>query len=214
MPDPTTYPVGLDPEDLDFYRRYGPWQPFTVEEAAELFDQIGIDWWIAGGVAIEAFTGVHREHEDIDISIFRRDVPRLRLALDGRYHVWSAAVGALRPVNDRFPDIHPDADQVWLREHAMAPWRADVVVNPDREGLWVSRRDPEFAAPLSTVTWVRDGVRYLRPEIGLSFKAKQLRPKDQHDFAAALPLLDERAREFLADYLARKEPEHPWRERL
>ena len=36
-----------------------------------------------------------------------------------------------------------------------------------------------------------DGIRYLRPEIVLSFKARAHRPQDEADFEAVLPLLDD-----------------------
>jgi hypothetical protein len=208
------YRQDLAPDDLAFQRRYGPWAAYSLAEARELFDGIGIRWWIAGGYAVEAFSGVAREHEDIDVSIFRRDVPILRSALEGRLHLWSAGSGALRPVDDRFPEPAADADQIWLREHALSPWRADVLLNPDDEGRWVSRRDPSFAAPLEEVTWERDGIRFLRPEIALAFKAKLARPKDERDFAVTLPLLDDSARAWLADYLTRREPQHRWRQAL
>jgi hypothetical protein len=201
-------------EDAEFLRRYGPWEPFTLDEARELFDPLGIAWWIAGGQAAEAFHGVPRAHEDIDISMFRRDLPVLRAAVEGRYHLWSAGSGMLRPITDEFPDLHDQSDQAWLREHALAPWRADIVLNPDRDGQWVFRRDPDFAAPLDEVTWERDGIRYLNPEVVLAFKARLQRTKDQHDFDASLPLLDKRAVSWLADYLDRCESENPWRERL
>ncbi len=100
---------------------------------------------------------------------------------------------------------------MWIRTHALAPWVADCVLNRDRAGRWVSRRDPEFDAPLEQVTWEREGIRYLKPEIALSFKAKLNRPKDSRDLAVSLPLLDDTARAFLADYLARRDPDHPWR---
>jgi hypothetical protein len=208
------YRPDLAPEELAFQRRYGPWSAYAPAEAKEVFDGIGIRWWLAGGYAVEAFTGVPREHEDIDVSIFRRDVPALRRALEGRLHLWSVGSGSLRPIDDRFPEPAVDADQIWLREHALAPWRADVVLNPDDDGHWVSRRDPSFAAPLDDVTWERDGIRYLRPEIALAFKAKLARPKDERDFIVALPLLDDAARAWLADYLARMEPDHIWRRAL
>jgi hypothetical protein len=202
-------------EDAAFLRRYGPWEPLTLAEARELFDPIGVPWWIAGGQAAEAFHGQPRPHEDVDVSMFRKDLPRLRETVDGVYDMWSAGSGMLRPVTDRYPEPHAESDQVWLRAHALAPWRADVVLNPDREGDWVSRRDPEFSAPLDQVTWERDGVRYLNPEQVLSFKARQLRAKDEHDFAAIAPLLDDAARAWLVGYLERCEkPEHPWLPRL
>ena len=205
-----TYRDDLTDEDNEFQRRYGPWEAFTPEQAKPVFDDTGLTWWIAGGWAIEAFTGVPREHEDIDVSIWRRDVASLVRAFEGRYHVWAAG-GALTPLFEDRLNVPETADQVWIREHALAPWVADCVLNRDREGRWWSRRDPEFDAPLEEVTWERVGIRYLRPEIALSFKAKLHRPKDNRDLAATLPLLDDAARAFLADYLARREPDHPWR---
>jgi hypothetical protein len=109
----------------------------------------------------------------------------------------------------------PDSsDQVWLREHALSPWRADVVLNPDQDGRWVSRRERSFVADLEAVTWERDGIRFLRPEIALSFKAKAVRPKDESDFAATVPLLDDEARGWLAGFLDRVHPGHAWSARL
>ncbi len=210
---PTRYASDLAAETLAFQRLYGPWEPFTPAGARALFDPIGIQWWIAGGYCIEAFTGVSRPHEDIDVSMFRRDIPALRRALEGRLHIWSAGDG-LRPVDDDNPEPRASADQVWLREHALSPWRADVLLNPDIDGRWVSRRDRTFSAPLEDVTWVSSGIRYLNPEIALAFKAKLARPKDERDLAVTLPLLDDAARGWLADYLRRCEPEHPWRQRL
>ena len=201
-------------EDAEFFRRYGPWQPFDPTEAAGLFDQLGIDWWVAGGLAAEAFHGVARGHDDIDVAIFRRDLPILRAAVEGRFDIWSAGSGSLRPVDDRFPEPPADSDQVWLREHALAPWRVDVLLNPDVDGHWQSRRDLAFLAPLESVTWTRDGIRYLNPEIVLAFKARHCRSKDEHDFAAIVPRLDASARGWLRDYLERCEPGHVWIDRL
>lgn len=208
------YPEDVDAEDAEFYRRYGPWQPLTVGETAELLDPLGIPWWVAGGLAAQAFHGVARDHDDIDVSIFRRDLPRVLGLAEGNFHVWAAGSGMLRPLTVQQPEPHEGSDQAWIRAHALAPWRADILLNPDRDGRWVNRRDPDMAVDLDKVTWMKDGIRYLNPEIVLAFKARLSRPKDEHDFAATLPLLDSRQREFLADYLARREPDHAWRPRL
>lgn len=208
------YPDGLDAEDEDFYRRYGPWDPLSLAEARALFDPLGIPWWIAGGHAAQAFHGVPRPHEDIDVSIFRRDLPVLLRRAAGDFHVWAAGSGMLSPLTVDRPTPHEGSDQAWIRAHALAPWRADVLLNPDREGQWVNRRDPDMAADLDAVTWIKDGVRYVNPEIVLAFKARLVRAKDEHDFAAMLPLLDRTQRAYLADYLDRREPDHAWRPRL
>lgn len=212
--DDEGYRQGLKAEELSFQRLYGPWEAFSPERARELFDPLGFPWWIAGGWAIEAFTGVEREHGDIDVSMFRRDLPTLRRTLAGRFHVWAAGEGALTPLVDDATVMPVNADQVWLRAHALAPWRGDVLLNPDQDGRWVSRRDSSYVAELDAVTWQRDGIRYLRPEVVLAFKAKLARPKDEADLTAALPLLDEEALRWLADFLDRINPGHAWLDRL
>jgi hypothetical protein len=55
-----------------------------------------------------------------------------------------------------------------------------------------------------------DGIPYLAPEIQLLFKAKGRRPKDEQDFAIALPLLDEGSRVWLKDALILTFTDHPW----
>ena len=200
----------LSPEE--FARIYGPQEPLKPAQARELLEGLDIQWWVAGGWSIEAFTGVPRSHEDIDLSILRRDLPKLREHLGRRFHLWAAAEGLVhlspgRPMPDQ-------AEQGWFHEHALAPWLGEFLLNPDRDGEWQSKRDPAFSAPVEVVTWTRDGVRYLNPELVLAHKAKGTRAKDDRDLDAALPLLTGDQRRHLADFLARLHPDHPWRERL
>ena len=202
-----------DPEEAAFQRRYGPWQPWTPQQAAAVLADWTEPWWVAGGWALEAFAQRERprEHEDIDVAIFRRDVPSLQAYLDPDYHCWAIGHRQLRPIDETSSDLPDWADQVWLREHAWQPWVADVVTTPDEDGRWVFRRDPTFTAPLDEVTWVgTDGIRYMNPEIVLAYKARLGRPKDDDDLAAALPRLDVRQRRWLRDTVARLHPDHRW----
>jgi len=48
----------------------------------------------------------------------------------------------------------------------------------------------------------------------LLFKARQAWPRDEADFAAIVPLLDEHQRAWLRDTLAQVHPGHAWLERL
>jgi len=202
-----------DPEEAAFQRLYGPWKAWTPRQAADVLADWTEPWWVAGGWALEAFAERERarEHEDIDVAIFRRDVASLQAYLHPDYHCWAVGHGQLRPVDEKRSDMPDWADQVWLREHAWQPWVADVVTTPDEAGRWVFRRDPAVTAPLDEVTWVdADGIRYLNPEIVLAYKAKLARPKDDGDLAAALPRLDDRQRRWLRDIVARLHPEHRW----
>ena len=174
-------------------------------------DGFGGDWWIVGGYAIEAFTGVPREHEDVDIAFFRKDVDRFREFIGERYHLWAVGSGALRPLDERFPEMPEWAGQIWMRQHALAPWLLDLNLQQSEDGLWVSKRDPEHRLPLDEATWAHtDGVRYQNPEIVLLHKALEHRPKDRADLDATWPLLSGARREWLRESIARLYPGHAW----
>ena len=56
---------------------------------------------------------------------------------------------------------------------------------------------------------------YQRPEIGLLFKARQIRDKDVGDLDATWPLLDASARSWLRETVALTEADdHPWLARM
>jgi hypothetical protein len=69
-------------------------------------------------------------------------VPQLVEHSKGRYHVWPAGSIGFSPLSVEKPEGPDTADQVWLREHALAPWRYDVVLNRTHDGRWVSGASP------------------------------------------------------------------------
>lgn len=148
----------LGPEE--FKRWYGGWAPLDPTTIADFMTGFDRPWWIIGGWSLEAFTGIHRDHEDMDISILSSDAEAFRLFLGGR---------------------------------------------------WTNKRNPDHTEDLDDVTWVAaDGLRYQRPEVTLMFKAAQAREKDRHDAHVALPRLDEGARSWLRQAVARIDPHHEW----
>jgi hypothetical protein len=203
-------------DDAEFYRWYGPWDPLDPAGLAELMRGFERPWWIVGGWSIEAFTGAPREHEDVDLSLLACDVPAFRAHLGDAWTPWSNGGGTLRPLSDRFPEPFDAESQIWLRRDASSPWEVDLPITPDRDGLWTSKRWSSHVAPVDDVTWVAgDGIRYLRPEITLHFKARFQRPKDEQDLEVAWPLLSEDRRAWLIEAIAAtEEPDHPWLPRL
>ena len=104
-------------EHLDqeaFEQIYGPLRPMTPAEAADLMAGLAVPWWIAGGWAIEAFTGVARHHEDIDLSVLRRDEAVVRAHLAPHFHLWSASPSGLKHLADA-------AAPTLLRENDKSP---------------------------------------------------------------------------------------------
>lgn len=208
-------------DDAEFERLYGAWRPRTPADVAQLFRDYPGTWWIAGGWALEAFTGVQRHHEDIDPAVLREELPLLRRHLAGRLDAWSAFSGALRPLRpDDRPDALPDdilpegCGQLWTRAGAAQPWEYDILLSPGTAAEWVYKRDAALRMPLADALWEREGVRYLQPEIQLLYKAKGQRAKDDADFGATLPFLDDSRRTWLRDALIRTLPGHDWIDRL
>jgi len=196
---------------------YGHWAARTPQDVAALFAGYQGRWWVAGGWCLEAFTGVSRRHDDIDVEVLRQDLPLLRRHLAGRFHTWAVGSGMLLAV---YPGDRPDAvadevlfegcGQMWLRRGAYELWEYDVQFNLGSADHWAYKRDPSLTRPWSEVLWQRDGIWYLQPEIQLLYKAKGLRDKDIDDFEATLPHLDRTRRHWLATSIERTLPDHPW----
>lgn len=201
----------------ELVRLYGPWAGRTPADAASLFAGYPGRWWVAGGWAVEAFTGVARHHGDLDLEVPRTDLPQLRRYLAGRFDVWTAADGALRPL---LPDDDPNAaadtvlpagcGQVWVRSGGTAPWEYEIQLMPGGHDRWEFKRDGRITRPLDEVLWHQDGVPFLRPEVQLLLKARGLRPKDQRDFDASRPLLDRDSMVWLRESLELVHPGHGW----
>lgn len=194
------------------------WRPWTPEHVAGVLAGVDTPWYVAAGWAIELFVGAsYREHEDLEVAVADVDFGRFAAALsaydlfvaggvDGRGMVWPL---------DRADEAFGLHHQTWVREPATGHWLMDVFREPSRDGRWVCRRDPAITLPYDQViARTADGIPYARPEIALLFKAKHVRPKDQHDFDVAAPLLDDDARSWLVASITRVHPGHAWLARL
>jgi hypothetical protein len=196
-------------------------------------------WALAGGWAVDAWLGqVTRHHQDVDFAVF--DQPAVSEHLvgwqligheegvagdqggadlwDGRplvppAHFHGRPPELSGPLPDRFDDsgmrvVFPD-DGFW----------ADIQLCERSGADWVLNHEPRVALPLSDS--IREsgwGLPTVTPRVILFFKAtmyvgtkNHLRPHDEADFAALLPLLTEEQRAWLRDaikqvYLG----EHPW----
>ncbi len=84
---PAPPPADAQPlDEQEFTGRRWPLTPSTMR----FHGRLERPWWIVGGWAVEAFTGVAREHDDLDISILSDDIEAFRLFLGDRYSPWTS----------------------------------------------------------------------------------------------------------------------------
>ncbi len=66
-PEPVARSAAEAEEAQHWARLYGRWEPFDLAQAAAFMDGFDRPWWVVGGWAVDAFTGVRREHDDVDV---------------------------------------------------------------------------------------------------------------------------------------------------
>jgi hypothetical protein len=197
-------------EDRDFYRWFGAWAPLTPPEVAHRLDGLAARWWIVGGWAVDAFSGIPRDHEDIDVAFFRADLPIVLARLSPDLCVWSNLSGTLRPLR-KAEDLLEGARQLWVRRDGDSPWLMDLAMTPHDGDTWISPRDDRIRRPFDDATFVAaDGIRYLRPELVLFMKARFTRASGERDFATILPMLEPERRDWLREAIALLYPDHRW----
>ncbi|MGZ2357683.1 amino acid transporter [Streptomyces sp. 372A] len=195
---------------------WGVWDPPPLAEAVRLLAPLRRPWWIAGGYAVELAVGrAYREHGDIDVLLLRRDQAEVQRVLPG-WEWWAAdPPGTLRPWRPG-ETLPAGVHDIWCRPGPDEPWRLQFMLDGTDGDDWVFRRDARIRLPLGRLGRVSpDGVPYLAPEVQLLYKSKSRRPKDERDFEAALPVLDDHARAWLAETITLAQgADHPWAVRL
>ena len=184
------------------------WNPLSPQEVGELFRDYPGFWAIAGGWALDLFVGeVTRKHGDIDIQLDRADVGILHASLPG--WLLYAAHGEL-DLWEPGTILPGEIDNLWCRRPGR-PWQFQLMLGPFTATEWIYRRDARIQGPREdAVTWI-DGLPVLAPEIQLLYKAKRPnQPKDEHDFAQALPRMSAAQRQWLAYSLRMLHGDHPW----
>lgn len=204
---------------MNDHRNLDDWARTEPDEAAALFDRMEAPWWIAGGHAIDLFLGQKlRDHEDLDVAVPRRD----QLAVRKHLHEWD--LRSCRYSGDPPPELTPwehgrwvDAQDgsVWCRPTTDSRWKIEIVLLDVLENEWMFRRVPAVTLDLERVgRRTAADIPYLTPELALLFKAEVMRRRDQVDFEAAVPLMDESSRRWLAEAIRAMSPRHAWLSRL
>jgi hypothetical protein len=195
---------------------YEFWEPLSLEEVVALFSGASFSWGFAGGYAIELFAEkTIRAHSDIDVLILRPEQLAAQKHLSDWQLYWATRPGL--KLWDKGFYIPKGYHDIWCRRHAKAPWQLQIMLMEVEDDSWVFRRNPDIRGPLKEMFLKnQEGIPFLRPEIQLLYKAKtELRVKDQIDFDASLPLLNESAKSWLLSCLKLQFPQgHIWIEAI
>jgi len=172
------------------------------------------DWFIAGGWAIDLYLEKEtRQHEDIEIAIFRQNQIALQNYLGG-WILKKAVNGALLEWN-RDELLELPIHEIHCFKEIAEPQSLEVLLNETDGEEWLFRRNAKVTKPLSKLSLTSKlGMKFLRPEVVLLYKSKNPRLKDEQDFEAVAEHLDTEGKEWLKNVLTVCYSEHHWLQSL
>lgn len=127
------------------------WKPLSITEIQSIFSIIPIQWWIAGGWALDIYLQkITRAHDDIDIVIFRSEHLILKRLLDRDWEMFIAYKGQLTPWNkNQLLDSH--FDNIWVKKKDESTWAFQVMILDTEEKDWIYKRDNTIRKPYLTI---------------------------------------------------------------
>ena len=186
------------------------WRPVRPSEGVLWLSALSVPWWVAGGWALDLFTGNQsRPHKDFDVGILRRNVLQALAQLPS-WEFFEAKEGVLTKLG---AGAAPRADvhSLWGRSKDSARWELEMMLDEADADDWVFRRAPAIRRSLTmAIRYNSDGIPYFAPEIQLLYKARAPRALDQADFVHIVPRLDLDARCWLRDAISTTDPGHTW----
>ena len=179
-------------------------------------------WWIGGGWAIDCWLGKQtREHEDIEICIWRTDLPIVySYCPDWQYFTpidndWSLIPSGTLLDETQFMLQLLQTSATIVNVPNMPP-TFEFLLNDRVDDAWLVKDEPQVRMPLHLVYGLTPlGVPAVMPELVLLHKAWTVeRAKDDHDFNQICDQLQKEQRAWLTAHIVRTRPEHRWLPRL
>jgi len=199
-------------QDLDGPLNVAPLPPGDIQL---LLSSAPFQWWIAGGWALDLFSGEQsRPHFDTDVAVARRDQIAAQRYLQG-WDFQYAVPGTSDPVVfESWKDgqiLGQEIHGSWARQSSGSPWRFEFLLHEIERDIWSFRYCHDVQHPLKSIGGrTPEGIRYLQPQITLLYKAARLRQVDEEDFRRVLPCLASEQRMQLMEDILCFSPKHPW----
>ena len=189
------------------------WEIVTPLQAKDLLKNFTIQWWICGGWAIELYTQEKtRVHQDIDISILRKDYSKLKgflpdwefkLPKDGTFYDWNEG-----------EEIDKSFHALWARKKGSETWTIEFLLDESFENDWIFRKNDEIRLPLNQIGYLtKNRIPYIRPEITLLFKSAQSYTnieKNNIDFETVLKKMTKSEKSLLLKWIKIYNPNCDW----
>jgi Aminoglycoside-2''-adenylyltransferase len=184
-----------------------------LHQVLRLLRDLPCPWGIAGGWAVDLFLDrLTREHQDIEVAIFRDDQLVLQdylclrgWSLDyvrgGRFFPWLKGEALALPVHE-----------IWGQNDSEPSQRLEVLLNERATDAFIFRRDPRIRMPIERAFIKSEkGIPILAPEIVMLYKSKRATEhKEQLDFSNVLSAFDAERRQWLLENLEAMDPDHDW----
>lgn len=209
--------------------------PEAVARIAALMSTFRPRWSLCGGWAADAWLGRQtRDHADIDITVFADDQGALfdhlagwqlighdNQVADDSSEPWDGRPLTLPAHIHARPPSRVDATPGLLDAPSKQGFHLEVILNERSGNDWVISAEPAISLPLQDcVQQSAWGLPAVSPAVILFYKAHPpvwretpraaLRPHDERDFRALLPVLSARQRDWLGKAIALVQPGHQW----
>lgn len=172
------------------------------------------DWFIAAGWAIDLYLEKEtRQHEDIEIAIFREDQIALQNYLEG--WILKKVVNSTLSEWKQNEHLKLPIHEIHCFKENDESQSLEVLLNEIDGERWLFRRNLKITKPRSKLYLTSKlGMKFLCPEIVLLYKSKNPRTKDEKDFKAVVECLNIESKAWLKNALTICYSEHHWLQRL
>lgn len=190
--------------------------PAVLARTAELMADYPHRWFLCGGWAVDAWLGrPTRSHSDVDIAIVHDEQMTLYEYL-GDWDMIGHDPNVADDCPDRWNGRPLDLPaHIHAYNNAVLEVQLEIYLNAIIDDMWICR--PSISCRMNGPS-PRWAVPTVPAELVLFYKAggnldqlDQLRPQDEQDFRALVPLLTPEQHRWLDETLNQAHPNHPWR---